>query len=124
VGNGGHGVFIIRDSSGNLVYNNTVTGNGGIGYYEWDNLYSYNVSSQGCDEGNSNMWYCEETLTGNVWGDYRGEGVYSLDGGAYSVDKYPLATMDLNEESSIPSFGFLSLFVGLLVLSWRYHFRR
>lgn len=124
VGNGGHGVFIIRDSTGNLVYNNTVTGNGGIGYYEWDNLYSYNISSQGCDEGTGNIWYNEETETGNVWGDYNGEGVYRLDGGAGSVDKYPVNTVNLPEESGIPGFGFLSVVVGLLVIGWRYRFHR
>lgn len=123
LGNGGHGVFIIRDSTGNRVYNNTVTGNGYIESYEWDEIYSYIVSSQGCDEGMGNMWYDEESKTGNSWSDYSGSGDYIIDGSAGTVDKYPLSseapTKNPAEETDgqIPGFGVPSLVLGVLIMT-------
>ncbi len=121
VGNGGHGIFIIRDSTGNRVYNNTVAGNGGIGTYEWDDIYSYTIASQGCDEGRDNIWYDEETQTGNKWSDYSGSGDYLLDGSAGAVDKFPVAVeapvVSPPEEPSggIPGFGVCSIVLGLVL---------
>ena len=124
VGNGGHGISLIRDSTGNMVYNNTMARNGGIGSYEWDYIYSYTISSQGCDEGRGNMWYDEETQTGNKWSDYSGEGEYLLDGSAGSVDKYPLSAEapvvnPVDDNSGIPGFGLFSIAISLIVFGLR-----
>ncbi|MGW8179607.1 MAG: NosD domain-containing protein [bacterium] len=121
VGNGGHGIFLIRDSTGNMVYNNTVAGNGYVESYEWDDIYSYTISSQSCDEGRGNTWYDEETQTGNRWGDYSGSGDYLLDGSAGSVDKYPVSVeapvVNPVDKSSggIPGFGILSVAISLVL---------
>lgn len=123
VGNGGHGIFIIRDSTGNKVYNNTVVGNGYIETYEWDDIYSYTIASQGCDEGRSNTWYDEESKTGNRWSDYSGSGDYILDGSAGAVDKYPLPSetpvVKPPEETDggIPGFSVLSVVLGALAMA-------
>jgi parallel beta-helix repeat protein len=122
MGNGGHGIFIIRDSKGNRIYNNTVAGNGYIGSYEWDDIYSYDVSSQGCDEGAGNIWYDEESKTGNRWSDYTGIGEYLIDGSAGSVDKYPVSveapTGNPPKETGggVPAFSVLSVVLGVLLL--------
>jgi parallel beta-helix repeat protein len=121
VGNGAHGIFIIRGSTGNRVYNNTVSGNSAIKSYQWDDIYSFTVASQGCDEGRGNTWYDESTKTGNMWSDYDGVGSYLIDGSAGAVDKYPITgggqTVEPSEALSggIPGFGFVSLLVGALV---------
>lgn len=119
-GNGAHGVFIIRDSAGNLIYDNTVYGNSVMDSYTWDNIYSFTVTSQGLDEDAGNSWYFEET--GNKWGDYSGSGDYVIDGGAGSVDKYPVMAsfepIEVPSESSngVPGFGFVSLVCGILLV--------
>ena len=121
VGNGAHGIFIIRDSAGNHIYNNTVSGNSAIKSYQRDDIYSFNVKSQGCDEGKGNTWYDEETKTGNLWSDYNGSGSYKIDGSSGAVDKYPIfaggQAVEPTESPSggIPGFGFVSLLVGALV---------
>lgn len=51
VGNGAHGVFIIRDSTGNRIINNTFSGNSQKETYDWDSIYSFTADSQGLDEG-------------------------------------------------------------------------
>jgi len=88
-GNGAHGVFIVRDSTGNRVLNNTLRGNSQIESYDWDDIYSFTVGSQGLDEGRGNQWSDEETRIGNRWSDYSGEGEYRIDGSANAVDRYP-----------------------------------
>lgn len=89
LGNGAHGVFIIRDSTGNRVINNTLRGNSQIESYDWDDIYHFTVGSQGLDEGRGNQWSDEETLRGNSWSDYSGEGEYLIDGSANAVDRHP-----------------------------------
>ena len=89
LGNGAHGVFIIRDSTGNRVINNTFSGNSQMETYDWDDIYHFTVGSQGLDEGRGNHWSDEETLRGNSWSDYGGEGEYAIDGSAHAVDRHP-----------------------------------
>ncbi len=124
VGNGAHGIFIIRDSTGNRVYNNTVSGNSAIKSYQWDNIYSFTVTSQGCDEGRGNTWYDEETQTGNLWSDYDGVGDYLLDGSAGAVDRYPAAVVapvvePPEADGDIPGFGLLSVTFGVIFVWFR-----
>ncbi|MHA1911589.1 MAG: NosD domain-containing protein, partial [Candidatus Kariarchaeaceae archaeon] len=63
----GYAVCISQYSSDNSIFDNIFI----------DNNYG---SSQACDNGTSNLWYNEETLTGNYWSDYSGTGGYLIDG--------------------------------------------
>ena len=48
-------------------------------------------SSQGYDDGISNVWYDAINSQGNAWSDYSGTGSYSIEGIASSVDIHPTA---------------------------------
>jgi len=90
VGNGAHGIFVIRSSERNQIYNNTLIDNANIDSYDWDEIYHFEVKSQALDEGVGNTWYNEELKLGNRWSDYGGQGEYKIDGSKNFVDKYPV----------------------------------
>ncbi len=134
-GNGAHGIFIIRDSSGNVVYNNTLVDNASIESYEWDDIYHFEVKSQALDVGTANTWYSETRKLGNCWSDYGASGPYKIDGSANAIDMYPrkVGESPPKEEKSpeIPNQGipgyypsaviigiFLALFFIYLKRSW------
>jgi parallel beta-helix repeat protein len=126
VGNGAHGVLIVRDSAGNRIINNTFSGNSQMETYDWDDIYSFTVTSQGLDEGRGNHWSDEETLWGNSWSDYSGEGEYRIDGSANAVDRYPAKAQALTPTQGrseteqgtggggVPGFTDLAMVLGAL----------
>ncbi len=79
---------------GSITFNNSVHHNNFINNakketYNIDGELSGLMTSQAYDDGFLNTWYEEKTKTGNQWSDYSGEGPYTIDGSALSVDKYP-----------------------------------
>jgi parallel beta-helix repeat protein len=123
-GNQAHGVIIIRGSGNNILFNNTFIDNSVIESYDWDDVYSFTVTSQGVDTAQSNKWYDEVVMMGNRWSDYSGEGEYAIDGEGRAVDKYPMQlTQDAPEapeepeESSggIPGYPFEAIILGLAI---------
>ena len=133
-GNKGYGLFIIRSSRGNYLYNNTFIDNAIRESYDWDDLYHFVLSSQALDEGSSNVWFSEEDKLGNRWSDYDSSGVYKIDGSANSVDKYPAKVggsqdvvpkpIDDNSNQGIPGFPFESMILAIfVVLGYLVHVR-
>jgi parallel beta-helix repeat protein len=124
-GNEGYGVLIIRSSYYNNVYNNTFIDNSMLSTYDWDDIYSFNVVSQGRDERSSNNWYDEVLRIGNKWSDYSGEGEYLIDGEGGAVDQYPSMIVDVKKDGSsedsqeginrIPGFSVEVLALGVLI---------
>jgi parallel beta-helix repeat protein len=80
------GIELSSGDSPNRVFNNT------IGYnQEYLNEPEHNAQ----DYGDNNIWDDNISL-GNAWSDYTGEGVYSIEGPANSVDRFPtIAHFDL-----------------------------
>ncbi len=76
--NEGYGIFLEYGSDNNLIHHNTFVDNFLVG------------TSQARDDGANNYWYDTETLEGNYWSDWSGEGSYSIDSAANSIDLYPL----------------------------------
>jgi parallel beta-helix repeat protein len=88
--------MIINKSSNNTVVNNTLTFNTENGMSllsSSDNLIflnklGHNIIQNAYDDGGTgNHW--NSTGTGNYWSDYYGTGVYSIPGGAGSIDYHP-----------------------------------
>ena len=73
-----YGIYLGFQSSNMSIHHNTFINNniGGL--------------SQGNDNGTGNYWYDTNTLEGNYWSDWSGEGFYSIDGAATNFDLYPL----------------------------------
>jgi parallel beta-helix repeat protein len=124
-GNGAHGIMIIRGSGGNTLFNNTFINNSELESYEWDDVYSFVVTSQAVDTAQSNNWYDEALMMGNKWSDYSGEGEYSIDGEGHAVDKYPMqlqeSSSDISDEESdvsvgIPGYPLNALILGVILL--------
>jgi hypothetical protein len=123
IGNGAYGVFIIRSSRGNLIYNNTLMDNASLDSYDWDSVHHFEVNCQALDEGNSNVWYKEEAKLGNRWLDYSSDGVYKIDGSANSIDRYPIKIggsqggdtkpVDNSTNSGVPGFPSEALALGV-----------
>ena len=100
----GNNSIYVETSSDVLITNNTFQNNYNEAIYlhtsSSDCLIYYNSfflnnpsgSSQGFDDGTSNIWYNSTTLTGNLWSDWSGTGSYSIDGASSSVDLYPIDT--------------------------------
>jgi parallel beta-helix repeat protein len=85
-----YAIAIVRSSSsGNVVYNNFLENNTYVNEVNIDGVNKGKPSSQGYDEGNGNKWCNESTQTGNCWSDYKGRGIYSIDGTAGSIDQHP-----------------------------------
>ncbi|MHA1927517.1 MAG: right-handed parallel beta-helix repeat-containing protein [Candidatus Thorarchaeota archaeon] len=82
-------------SQNNTVSGNTITGNTEygvhIGPYSAGNLIFMNIIADNFenafDAGTGNQWNI--TGRGNYWSDYNGTGVFTISGGAGSVDYYP-----------------------------------
>ncbi len=87
--NEAHAILIIRESTYNKIFNNTIIDNSRIESYEWDSIYNIVAEHQAFDAGSNNIWYDAENKRGNVWSDYSGTGEYIIDGSAHTVDKYP-----------------------------------
>lgn len=85
-----HGVALVGTSNDNKVYQNEFCNNSQEEEYLIDGERTGKINSQGYDEGSNNVWYDEETKTGNRWTDYEGKGTYNIDGPANSEDKYPM----------------------------------
>ncbi len=73
-----YGVYLGYGPDNNLIHHNTFVDN------------NLGGTSQACDDCTNNYWYDSETQEGNYWSDWSGEGSYSIDGDAGSVDPYPL----------------------------------
>jgi parallel beta-helix repeat protein len=137
MGNGAHGVFVIRNSQGNRVFNNTVSGNSEMKSYDWDTDYHFIVNSQAADEGGGNTWYSAELKLGNHWSDYGGSGVYKIDGSVNAADNYPskageapsgvpqpIEPADTSNQSGISGFPQEAVILGFVLsliffLKWR-----
>jgi parallel beta-helix repeat protein len=108
------GVIIMGfTSSYSFVYQNTLIDNGLAETYNVDNERFGNITSQAYDEGMFNVWYHEESKTGNTWSDYSGEDSYSIDGPSDSEDIYPQA---YTEKSGNSNIQFISTLVGIISL--------
>ena len=66
------GIWLVGESTSNVVYANTLVGNG----------------VNGIDDGNNNS-FDDGIDQGNTWDDYLGFGPYHIPGSAQSVDNYP-----------------------------------
>ncbi|MCG3218593.1 MAG: right-handed parallel beta-helix repeat-containing protein [Candidatus Heimdallarchaeota archaeon] len=101
---GNYSIFISQYCSDNSIYDNIFIDN------------NLDGSSQACDNGASNLWYNDVTLTGNYWSDYSGTGGYLIDGTANAVDLYPYADTTLMElpQNAIVYFAFAGLMVIVL----------
>ena len=95
IGNGGCGIWLGECKNGeihkNRIYNND------YGIYVtwesnnqkiWNNAIGWNSLSNAVDYVGGNSWDNGVNL-GNYWSDYDGEGVYEIEGGCSSVDRYP-----------------------------------
>jgi hypothetical protein len=116
-----HGLAIIGASSFNFIHHNKFIDNSLENTYTITDSRTGEISSQGYDEGNQNMWHDANTGHGNWWSDYFGGDVYEIDGSANSIDLYP-QQINQNEEttsetslSMIPSLIFL-LFSTLVII--------
>ena len=85
-----HGVALVGTSYENIVFQNGFCNNSQEEEYLIDGERTGTINSQGYDEGSNNIWYDEETKTGNRWTDYEGRGTYTIDGPANTEDKYPV----------------------------------
>jgi len=77
-----YGVALMAGAMNNTVHHNNF-------------LYNYGYGSQALDSQwlRNNIWFDNNTKEGNFWSDWGGEGNYSINGWALTVDPYPLATM-------------------------------
>ena len=112
----------LHDSNFNLIIENILLDNEDYGVYIssssfnyiYDNLFFNNNlggTSQGYDDGTNNCWYDDVNLRGNYWNEWPGEGTYSIDGSANSIDLYPL-----DEEGNPPIISEFS-YINTLILS-------
>ncbi|MHA2426284.1 MAG: right-handed parallel beta-helix repeat-containing protein, partial [Candidatus Thorarchaeota archaeon] len=69
-----YGILIGLHSTGNTIFINNITWN------SWGN---------GFDNGSSNTWDDGFSI-GNMWSDYNGTGLYSIEGLAGSIDRFPM----------------------------------
>jgi parallel beta-helix repeat protein len=89
----------IRVHSGdkNKIVNNTITENGqGVTLTStadnnslYLNIIAYNGNNNATDDGEYNNW--NSTTCGNYWSDYIGTDVYTIPGGAGSIDYHPFS---------------------------------
>ncbi|TFG10875.1 hypothetical protein EU534_00465 [Candidatus Heimdallarchaeota archaeon] len=85
-----HRLAIVGETSMyNVIYSNIFANNSNSATYNIDGVITGETDSQGYDGGANNEWYNSATHIGNKWDDYTGEGSYSIDGSADSVDLYP-----------------------------------
>ncbi len=92
-----NGIYIDY-SSNNNVTNNTLLSNEDYGVYItgssssanllYLNRLGLNLVDNALDDGANNYW--NTTGIGNYWDDYNGTGVYSIPGGAGSIDYHPM----------------------------------
>ncbi len=91
-----------------MVYseNNHIYGNHFIDNYEdnWRKAQAY-------DEGHDNLWYNQQTNTGNYWSDCS-EKEYIIDGYADATDPYPI-----EETEQVTGEGLVFLIIPFLILA-------
>jgi parallel beta-helix repeat protein len=98
----------VRASSNNKLFYNLLQenkeygvsiDNGMLTYSENNHIYSNRfinnyeddwIKAQAYDEGHDNLWYNQQTNTGNYWSDCSDEKEYIIDGYADSIDHYPI----------------------------------
>ncbi|MBA7542083.1 hypothetical protein ES705_34399 [subsurface metagenome] len=98
--NEGYGVYLIYSDNTTIHHNTFVDNNLG-------------GTSQALDAGVNNTWYDSATLEGNYWSDWSGEGSYSIDGSANSVDLYPFGEPVVVE---YPQIVLLALILSIVTL--------
>ncbi len=92
--------FSIFYTNNCILRNNTIKNNSNYGiymHYSNNNLIYHNIfidnniggNSQAYEYGTNNTWYNQDSLTGNYWSNFDGEGSYLIWGNG-SVDPYPL----------------------------------
>ena len=94
-----------------LVHHNDFIDNAQKERYDIDGELFGNITSQAFDNGVLNVWYEEESKTGNYWSTYSGKGNYSIDGSSESFDLYPV-----KKEINRSSFQFAVTLITLLSL--------
>jgi hypothetical protein len=99
-----HGYGIDLEGSGNTLYGNIIGGNG---------------VSNARDRGSNNTWDDSVSL-GNVWGDYTGFGLYAIEGGAGSIDRYPSTVPGVIG----PALILMVLAAGILAIPLLYFLRK
>ena len=93
-----YGITLEAYCNDNIIHHNTFVDNNLGGTSQALDKYSPNEN---------NIWYDTVTNEGNYWSDWSGEGSYSIDGQAFSVDPYPLGD---------PSFAEFTNGFNLLIL--------
>ncbi|MHA1959282.1 MAG: right-handed parallel beta-helix repeat-containing protein [Candidatus Thorarchaeota archaeon] len=78
------GVRMESDARNCSAFNNTIG---------WNGVFRPN-RIDASDNGTFNMWYNETENLGNRWSEYLGVGVYSINGTAGSIDRYPSPWFD------------------------------
>jgi len=107
-----HGLALVGTSHTNIIHHNRFVNNSKVDIYTIDGERTGTISSQGFDEGSSNIWYDETSKTGNRWSDYSGNGDYAIDGPTGSVDIYPLQ-ISYNESASLSILIIVFSLIGL-----------
>ncbi|MHA1199537.1 MAG: NosD domain-containing protein [Candidatus Heimdallarchaeaceae archaeon] len=116
-----HGLAIVGGTSTyNIIYNNIFANNSNKPTYVIDGgVVTGDTGSQGYDGGSNNQWYNALPQQGNRWDDYDGEGTYSIDGSAESVDQYPQKYITATDESSLLLIVSIISIIGLTILFFK-----
>ena len=88
--NSGYAVILSSNTDSVEIYQNNFTENAKL------------FDAQAYDSGTNNLWYNQDTLSGNFWSDLGEFCFYYLDGTAGSYDAYPLNS-ETNCFTNIPS---------------------
>jgi len=72
-----YGMYLDALSYDNIIFSNR---------FEYNNLGG---TSQGCDDGTSNIWFDSVAFVGNWWSDWNGIPPYPIDGDANNIDLFP-----------------------------------
>ncbi len=112
-----HGLAIVGSlSSYNVIHHNIFINNSVELTYEIDGERTGEISSQGYDEGENNLWFDEENQHGNWWDDYNKKGVYNIDGPSDSIDEYPLKYAESNKTNFLISVSLIT-FIFIICLN-------
>ncbi|MHA1197950.1 MAG: right-handed parallel beta-helix repeat-containing protein [Candidatus Heimdallarchaeaceae archaeon] len=88
--NKAYGVFIKDDCNNNKIYHNLFIRNNLEGSSQAYESCKNNINDDDDCTNSNNIWFNEETNTGNHWSDWNSGKPYPIDGESGSYDKYPM----------------------------------